>query len=90
MPTKPATPKQLSYLKALATQRGVSFAYPRTSVEASREITRLKHIRPDSYADQRRERKQIADAIQAGPVNAAARVGGDEITGYGGNCRWSQ
>lgn len=88
MPAKP-TSRQLSYLKTLANQRGQSFAYPHTAAEASREINRLKRTRPDSYADQRRERKQIADAIQAGPADAA-RVRTDEIHGYGSSATWTQ
>lgn len=89
MSQKP-TSRQLSYLKTLAEKRGQSFAYPQTMAEASQEINRLKHIRPDSYADQRRERKQIADQIQAGPVNTAAKVRADEVTGYGSSATWIQ
>ncbi len=90
-PRMPATAKQLSYLKALATERGQSFTHPHTTAEASREIHRLKCTRPDSCADQYRERKAIADAIQTGPHDAAARIRADEeIHGYGRNCRWSQ
>jgi hypothetical protein len=85
----PATAKQLSYLKALAIQRGQTFTYPHTPQQASREIQRLKRIRADSRADQRGDRHAIADAIHAGPVNTAAHVREDEITGYGSNCQWS-
>ena len=87
MPAKP-TSRQLSYLKALASQRGQTFTYPRTRAQASREINRLKGVRADSHADRRREHKQIADAIQAGPSNVAARVGADEIDGYGSTATW--
>jgi hypothetical protein len=83
------TSRQLTYLKTLANQRGVSFAYPQTSAEASQEINRLKRLCPESRADRRRERKDIADAIQAGPVHAAARVRADEIDGYGSSARWA-
>ncbi len=85
-----ATAKQLSYLKRLAEQRGQSFSYPETIAEASREIARLKGVRPDSRVDQRRERHAIADAIQAGPADAAARVRADEIEGYGSTAVWVQ
>ena len=89
MPAKP-TARQLSYLKALASARGQSFTYPQTSAEASREINRLKGTRPDSHADRRRERHAIADAIQAGPADVAARVRSDEIDGYGSSATWVQ
>ena len=89
MPAKP-TARQLSYLKALASARGQSFTYPHTVSEASREINRLKGIRPDSRADRRRERHAIADAIQAGPADVAAHVRADEIDGYGSTATWVQ
>jgi hypothetical protein len=81
------TRRQLAFLRALATERGMTFAYPSTSIEASQEINRLKRVRPDSSTDQRRERHQIADAIQAGPANTAARVRADEVTGHGSSAR---
>jgi hypothetical protein len=83
------TSRQLTYLKTLANQRGVSFAYPHTSAEASQEINRLKRLRPESRPDRRRERKDIADAIQAGPINAAARLRADEIDGHGSSAHWA-
>ena len=88
MPDKP-TARQLSYLKALASARGQSFTYPQTTAEASREIARLKGVRPESRVDQRRERREIADAIQAGPADAA-RVRADEVDGYGSTAVWTQ
>jgi hypothetical protein len=83
------TRRQLAFLRTLATERGMTFAYPQTSAEASQEINRLKRLRPDSSTDQRRERHQIADAIHAGPANTAAHVRGDEITGHGSSARWA-
>lgn len=88
MPTK-ATSRQLAYLKTLADQRGQSFRYPSTTEEASQEIRRLKRIRPDSTADQRRERRLIAGQIHAGPSDAAARVHASEVGGYGAQARWN-
>lgn len=90
MPATPATAKQLSYLKALADRTGQTFTYPTTAAQASREIQRLKRTRCDSSADRRRERKEIADAIHAGPDNVAARVRADEVDGYGGQATWVQ
>jgi hypothetical protein len=39
---RPSSKKRLAFLRRLATERGQSFAYPRTSAEADREIRRLK------------------------------------------------
>lgn len=83
------TSRQLSYLKALANQRGVTFAYPKNSAEASQEINRLKRLGAEPSADRRRERKEIADAIQTGPLNAAAHVRAEEVSGYGAQARWA-
>lgn len=88
MTAQPATAKQLSYLKRLATERGQSFAYPHTVAQASHEIDRLKHTRPSSHAELEIER-EIADAVAVGEQDAA-RVRDDEISGHGSNCRWSQ
>jgi hypothetical protein len=86
---KRPTPRQLSYLKGLAERTGQTFTYPRTSAQARAEIDRLKGIRPESRADRRRERKEIADAIANGPADAA-RVHDSETTGYGSTATWSE
>jgi Protein of unknown function (DUF3072) len=44
-PPKPATEKQLAYLRNLAVQKGASFTVPTSSAEASAEIDRLKALR---------------------------------------------
>ena len=90
MPARPATAKQLSYLRRLADSRGQTFTYPRTAADASREIDRLKSARPETVAERRRERAAIADAIQAGPAEQAARVRPDETVGYGSSATWTQ
>ena len=41
MATQPPSPKQLNYLKALAARTGQTFAWPKTSRQASTEIARL-------------------------------------------------
>jgi hypothetical protein len=82
------TAKQLAYLRSLANRGGQTFAYPRTAAQASREIRRLQNAQPSSRAERAVERKQIADAIAAGPDDAS-RVRDSEIHGYGSNCRWS-
>jgi hypothetical protein len=85
--TKP-TPRQLRYLKDLAERTGQTFTYPRTFAEASREIDRLKAIRPESRAERRIERKEIADQIATGPEDSA-RVRDDEISGHGSSAAWA-
>lgn len=41
---KPATERQLRYLRALAQKTGTTFTPPRTSRDASREITRMRRL----------------------------------------------
>ena len=82
-----ATAKQLAYLKALAQRTGQTFAYPRTASQASREIRRLKAVRPSYWLEREFERQEIADAIAAGPDDAA-RVRDAEIHGYGSTATW--
>jgi hypothetical protein len=84
-----STPRQLAYLKALATRAGQTFAYPRTRADASREIERLKHTEPSGRVERAVEHKQIADAIADGPDDAA-RVRPSEITGYGSSATWKE
>ena len=48
MTPKPPSARQLNYLKALAHRTGQTFTYPKTSRAASREIQRLKTVRPTS------------------------------------------
>jgi hypothetical protein len=82
------TPKQLAYLRVLANRTGQTFAYPRTAAQASREIRRLKNTPASSRTEVRIERKQIADAIAAGPADSTA-VRVDEITGHGSSATWA-
>jgi hypothetical protein len=82
------TRRQLAYLRSLALRAGQTFAYPRTASQASREIRRLKQAQPSTRIERAVERKHIADALAAGPQDAA-RVRATEIAGYGSNCQWS-
>jgi hypothetical protein len=82
------TPKQLAYLRVLANRTGQTFAYPRTAAQASREIRRLKSTPASSRTEVRIERKQIADAIAAGPADSAA-VRVDEVSGHGSTATWA-
>jgi hypothetical protein len=80
------TAMQLAYLRALVQRTGQTFAYPRTAAQASREIRRLKAAKPSSRIERAVERKRIADAIAAGPDDAA-RVRDTEIQGFGSSYR---
>jgi hypothetical protein len=82
------TPRQLSYLRSLAERTGQTFTYPHTFAQASREIDRLKAIRPESRAERLIERKQIADQLASGPEDSA-HVRDDEISGRGSSATWA-
>ena len=81
------TVKQLAYLRSLAHRAGQTFAYPRTAAQASAEIRRLKRAVPISRTERAIERRQIADAIAAGPDDAS-RVRDAEIKGFGSSATW--
>ena len=91
--TDPPTGKQLGYLRQLAIQLGQSFAYPRTSAEASAEIRRLRASQRGRDSgldrrDERRERREIQRDLQL-RAGDAARVDLDrEATGYGASATW--
>ena len=87
MANKP-TPRQLRYLKSLAERTGQTFTYPHTFADAGREIDRLKGVRPESRAERRIERKDIADQLATGPVDSA-RVREDEISGRESSATWA-
>ena len=89
MSSKPPTPKQLAYLRALAERTGQTFATPQTSRDASAEIRRLKTAPADSHVERRIERDEIADAIGIGAQDSV-RVTRSEVAGYGSSATWSQ
>jgi hypothetical protein len=86
-PVKP-TAKQLSYLRTLAIRTGQTFTPPTTRGDASREIQRLQAATPSGRGEQRRERRDIRDALSRG-AGASAAVRDHEISGYGSNCEWT-
>ena len=87
MASKP-TPRQLRYLRSLAERTGQTFTYPKTFADASREIGRLKQVRPETRVERRIERKEIADQLATGPADSA-RVRDDEISGHGSSATWA-
>ena len=89
MSSKPPSPKQLAYLRALAERTGQTFTPPRTSRDASTEIRRLKAAPAESRLERRIERNEIADAIHTGAQDSV-RLTRNEVTGYGSSATWSQ
>jgi hypothetical protein len=87
MSHKPPSPRQLSYLKALAERTGQTFRWPESSAAASREIQRLKNTRPSTGVERAVERFGDTQAIEA--AQDASEIHRFEILGYGSNCRWS-
>ncbi len=85
----PPTARQQRYLRQLAIQRGVTFVPPRTRLEASRVIERLKRRAPDPVADRRREIRAVQDDMARGRGDAARVIEGLETTGYGSSATWS-
>jgi hypothetical protein len=83
---KSPTSRQLRYLRSLAEQRGVTFAYPRTAAEASAQIERLKSRRRDSRADRHRDRLEISRAMAS--RGGATSIREEEIVGYGSSAHW--
>ena len=86
--TDKPTPKQLGYLRRLASSRGQTFRYPQTRAEASAEIQRLKANRPDSRLNRAVERAEARrDPVATRRDGAAVRD--DEIEGYGSSAHWA-
>lgn len=56
MTHKPPTRRQLAYLRALAERTGQTFAYPRTSIQASHQIQRLQNTPRSTRLDRALER----------------------------------
>jgi hypothetical protein len=84
---------QIKYLRTLAAQTGTSFAYPKTSREASGEIARLKALaagcdRQLERDEARRETHDVRDVLAELPGQRAAPRDG-EIAGYGSSAHWT-
>ena len=78
----PATPteRQLRYLRALAARTATTFVSPRTRVDASREIARLRGL----HRAPRLELPHDDDDAHG----YATAVNREEITGFGSSARW--
>jgi hypothetical protein len=86
---RPPTPSQLRYLRDLAERTGQTFAMPHTTVEASREIQRMRGLPRSSRAERQVERREVQREIAERPHDAAA-VREHEVSGYGANATWSR
>jgi hypothetical protein len=84
---KPATSKQLRLLRSLADRSGGTFAYPRTSGEASAEIRKLKGRPRTSAADRRREIRGVREDMSRRRDSSSVKA--DELGGYGSTAGWS-
>ncbi len=81
MTPKPPSARQLNYLKALANRTGQTFTYPATSSDASREIQRLKTVRPTSRVELEVERLDLAAEQAAREVSCDVPILRSEIAG---------
>jgi hypothetical protein len=87
---KSPTPRQLSYLKALAARAGQSFSYPSSFAQASCEIQRLKQITTTGFTFAELQAEQVARTLHDDLLldySPAFRAG--EISGYGASATWS-
>ncbi len=87
-PHIPPSPKQLRYLEGLREATGQTYTYPKTSGEASKEITRLKKVKRTSRSDRRREVQSVRRAMASGRGDGA-RIRDDELSGYGSTSTWA-
>lgn len=90
MSPKPPSARQLNYLKALANRTGQTFTYPTTSGDASREIQRLKTVRPTSRVELDLERLDLAAEQAAREANCDVPLQRGETEGYGSTATWSR
>jgi hypothetical protein len=90
MTPKPPSALQLNYLKALANRTGQTFTFPMTSSDASREIQRLKAVRPTSRVELELERLDLHAEQAAHEANCDVPIHPSEIEGYGSTATWSR
>ncbi len=83
---KPPTARQLRYLRELAVERGETYAVPKTSAQASREIERLLSRPRSSRAAMQADRRAVSRDLQERQGGADYRR--DEVQGYGSSAAW--
>lgn len=84
---KPASQKQLDFLRSLSARRGISFTPPINSAHASRQIDALLAGGIPPEEDRSREVQAVREDLAAGH-GAVAVVHDDEIGGYGSTAHW--
>lgn len=82
------TARQLNYLRALAQRAGQTFTWPRTRVQASREIRRLKAVTPSSAIERELERVDWPADVGAREANCDVPIRPAELQGYGSAATW--
>jgi len=90
MTPNPPSARQFNYHRALANRTGQTFTYPKTSSDASREIQRLKAVRPSSRIERDVERLDLGAEQAAREANCDVPVGLSEVDGYGSTATWSR
>ena len=83
------TPGQLRYLRVLAEQTGTTFVSPRTRVQASREIDRMRRLR-DTTRTARAEVEEVEteDHAEREKLVYATAVQPEEVSGFGSSASW--
>ena len=86
-PSDRPTVRQLRCLRTLAQRTGTTFATPTTKAQASREIDRIKRLKPLTRTERRVEDARLhTDRDRLLPASA---VKAREITGYGSAAKWA-
>jgi len=83
------TPGQLRYLRVLGEQTGTTFVSPRTRVQASREIDRMRRLR-DTTRTARAEVEEVEteDHAEREKLVYATAVQPEEVSGFGSSASW--
>ena len=83
------TPGQLRYMRVLAAQTGTTFVSPRTRVQASREIDRMRRLR-DTTRTARAEVEEVEteDHAEREKLVYATAVQPEEVSGFGSSASW--
>lgn len=86
-----STPKpsreQMRRLRALADQRGTSFAWPDTAAQADAQIELLAGRKPSSHIDRFVDRRAVSTAMAK--RGGASAIRDSEIVGYGSSAHWA-
>ncbi len=83
---KPATAKQLRYLRALANQTGTTFTPPKSSYEASKAIKEMQQRPLSSRHEHDGDRSSVASRQGA---SDGVDIQDDEISGYASTATWA-